>query len=638
MGVKDLSKELRQSDKLTSHLSTFSGKVVGLDASIWLNKALFSSPEITALFHQLPKVSIAHLIRKYFDVLHSVFEANDITILFVLDGARNPLKALTNQIRQKSNSDACLEMQNLIELGDQNNLKKIATVKKRGLYVREDVLADFVEWCNGKKIRYVCAFMEAEWELCRLERDGIIDAVAPEDSDCYVLGCLNMIQLLDIRVSPTGPNCTITSGNTWTEYVKNILPDATLGEMADFAVLLGVDYLDRAYGNSVAKVKGFFPNWRSEKDEILSQIKNNGQVKGKRSRAGIPGYSKTFRESANIFQYAPCFIVDAALPGETVRESFWNNTFLLRRGNLRQIPVGVAEVDLFGFDPEVILPEGHDIKDLFTMKIWIRSSCSVLNFVVPFPRNDKDEILPWGCNLDFEIVPVSMQPTQALVVFLECRGLSPRASNTRAQLVSAVERVVSQGSGGPAILPCTDIAGSGHYVNLEVLTCNEPILWLEDGADQLRLIQQLRTPLDEEFLKEYFGVGRNGVRERAWGRINGGHFDMKTMRSAVCKCRTTSGIDPVRIFSIKCTPSMKKDAYTIYLVFRTSNDKFVPPPASRCNCPVGRLFCSHMLAYIVLLGMMQSLRETETYEWFESNMPDPVKSLHSLCIPFQYVF
>lgn len=54
-----------------------------------------------------------------------------------------------------------------------------------------------------------------------------------------------------------------------------------LGEMADFAVLLGVDYLDRAYSNSVAKVKGFFPNWRSE---------INGQVKGKKSRAGIPGY------------------------------------------------------------------------------------------------------------------------------------------------------------------------------------------------------------------------------------------------------------------------------------------------------------------------------------------------------------
>ena len=152
------------------------------------------------------------------------------------------------------------------------------------------------------------------------------------------------------------------------------------------------------------------------------------------------------------------------------------------------------------------------------------------------------------------------------------------------------------------------------------------------------MIRQFRTRFNEIFIKQYFGEGRNGVRERAWGRINGGHFDIKTMRSAVCKCRTTTGIDPVRIFSIKCTPSMKKDAYTIYLVFRMLDDTFLPAPASKCNCPVGRMFCSHMLAFIVLLGMMQSLRETETLVWFESRMPEPVKSLHSLCIPFQYMF
>ena len=168
MGVKDSSKELRPSSKPSSHLSTFSGKIVGLDASIWMNKALFSSPEITVLFHQLPRVSIAHLIAKYFDILHSVFEANNIKILFVVDGARNPLKAHTNQIRQKHNSDACLEMQNLIRTGNQDDLKKITALKKRGLYVRGDVLAGFVQWCDDKSIRYVSAFMEAEWELCKV--------------------------------------------------------------------------------------------------------------------------------------------------------------------------------------------------------------------------------------------------------------------------------------------------------------------------------------------------------------------------------------------------------------------------------------------------------------------------------------
>lgn len=83
---------------------------------------------------------------------------------------------------------------------------------------------------------------------------------------------------------------------------------------------------------------------------------------------------------------------------------------------------------------------------------------------------------------------------------------------------------------------------------------------------------------------------------------------------------------------------MKKDVCTISLILRTVDDTFLPAPASRCNCPVGRLFCSHMLAFIVLLVEMQRLDEKYDYPWLVANMPDPVKSLHSLCIPFQYLF
>ena len=101
MGVQDLSKELRASKKLVTNLSDYSGKILGVDASIWLNKAIFASPEISLLFHQEPRVTVGHLIDQFFDRLLSVFEANSIKILFVIDGARNPLKALTNDARKK---------------------------------------------------------------------------------------------------------------------------------------------------------------------------------------------------------------------------------------------------------------------------------------------------------------------------------------------------------------------------------------------------------------------------------------------------------------------------------------------------------------------------------------------------------
>ena len=80
------------------------------------------------------------------------------------------------------------------------------------LYVREDIVAGFVSWFTRKNQRVVCAFMEAEWELMRLESDGIIDGVVSEDSDCLVLGSKLVVQLLDKSAAPSDCNCTLVYG------------------------------------------------------------------------------------------------------------------------------------------------------------------------------------------------------------------------------------------------------------------------------------------------------------------------------------------------------------------------------------------------------------------------------------------
>jgi hypothetical protein len=198
--------------------------------------------------------------------------------------------------------------------------------------------------------------------------------------------------------------------------------------------------------------------------------------------------------------------------------------------------------------------------------------------------------------------------------------------------------VINQGANGPAIIPSTLNEDSGHYVNLEVLTCGEPIIWNNRSEDVFKAVRQLRVEFDDTFIDHHFGISRNGVRERAWCRVTGGHFDLTTLRSSDCKCRGRDGIVDVSIFSIQCTPSMKKDAYSVHLILSKVDDTLIPGPASRCNCPVGRLFCSHLLAFVVLLGIIQMLEDDEDYDWFVSIMPDPVKSLHSMCIPFEYVF
>ena len=183
---------------------------------------------------------------------------------------------------------------------------------------------------------------------------------------------------------------------------------------------------------------------------------------------------------------------------------------------------------------------------------------------------------------------------------------------------------------GAPIISLASSEGGGHYINLKVLTCNDPILWEIDSAVVFDQIRDLTTVFDQNFIEQYFGGGRNGVRERAWRRVHADHFDLRTLQSAKCNCRIQDGIESVRINSIKCTPSMKKDVYTVFVC---------PSPCpSRCNCTVGRLFCIHMLAFIVLFGMMKYLSDDEDWEWFILNMQEPVKSLHSLCIPIDYVF
>ena len=638
MGVKDLSKELRASNALVSKLSDLSGKILGVDVSIWLNKALFSSPEICHSFHQDPKIAVGSNIEPYLNSMHSLFLDNDIKILFVLDGARNPLKAATNSARQKMSDNAKTEMTNLINTHDPEHMRKINIFKKKSLYVREDIVADFISWCDSKHLKYVCAFMEAEWELCRLEADGIIDGVVSEDSDCLVLGCKLVIQQLNKGSDPLGLNCSFVRRQTWVDLVSGVIPDPTQSEFSDFAVLLGVDYLDRASGNSLTKVKSFFGAWRTTKEQTLSNIESHGQVGPKRSRAAIPNYTATFKRASNIFQFAPCFTIIPTIPGQSLREAFWEDNYCVRRGNLRALVGDSLEATLFGFNPDDHLPSGFELKELYTMSVWIRTSTPIQQFAIPIPRNDQNQVLPWGCYLNFETVPINMQTTSALICYLECRGLSPRASNTRDQLNSAVERIVSQGDSSAPIIPLASSEGGGHYINLEVLTCSEPIVWETDSAVVFDSVRNLTTVFDEKFITEYFGEGRNGVRERAWRRVHAGHFDLRSLQSAQCKCRTQNGIEDVRIFSIKCTPSMKKDVYTVFVILRTVDDTFVQGPASRCNCPVGRLFCSHMLAFIVLFGMMKYLDDDEDWEWFVLNMPEPVKSLHSLCIPIEYVF
>ena len=70
-------------------LSVLEGSKVGIDCSVWMNRAIYSSNfgiEIAVGNAMLPKHSMKHYIWTYYDYAVKPFQDNGIEVVFVFDG------------------------------------------------------------------------------------------------------------------------------------------------------------------------------------------------------------------------------------------------------------------------------------------------------------------------------------------------------------------------------------------------------------------------------------------------------------------------------------------------------------------------------------------------------------------------
>ena len=92
----------------------------------------------------------------------------------------------------------------------------------------------------------------------------------------------------------------------------------------------------------------------------------------------------------------------------------------------------------------------------------------------------------------------------------------------------------------------------------------------------------------------------------------------------------------VSVIKIQTTPSMKSKCYWLYLVIG-EDGKYIPSPISRCDCPVGRLFCSHLLGFFLIIRAIQT-KPDWSYNDILKSFPEPIKSLNSLCMGHDYIY
>ena len=178
--------------------------------------------------------------------------------------------------------------------------------------------------------------------------------------------------------------------------------------------------------------------------------------------------------------------------------------------------------------------------------------------------------------------------------------------------------------------------------------------WKKSDLNLFNLVKSFKEkrPINEEYIDLIFGQRKNGVRYRATRAVQSGHYDLKTLLYTDAEIDEVSATEQedaeaapvlttrrteVYVISVVCTPSMKMEDYTIYLIFNKETFEYLGTPSSRCGCPAGRLFCSHMLGLMLILHTIQFTEEL-TPELLLVLLPEPVKNIQALPISANYVF
>jgi len=262
--------------------------------------------------------------------------------------------------------------------------------------------------------------------------------------------------------------------------------------------------------------------------------------------------------------------------------------------------------------------------------------------------------------LDFIHKPIHLYSLSQLTAWLSAHSIIMRAQDIqRDKVIPKVKNYIASGTIPPLMTEATldDFQGHGHYVSwdkLFPLSGDDRFQWEKYDVHFFNLLKSFKVtrPINDEYIDSIFGLRKNGVRYRATRAVQSGHYNLNTLlytdaeidevveeeqedpeAAPVLTTRRTE----VYVITVVCTPSMKMEDYTIYLIFNKQTFEYLGTPTSRCGCPAGRLFCSHMLGLMLILHTIQ-FTDALTPELLLVLLPEPVKTIQALPISANYVF
>ena len=618
-------------------LSFLRGKKVAFDGGILLNKV--NNRELTKLTSTNEPTYASPEILDYVEEFHNLVIDAGITPCYVFDGKAPPIKN-REKLRRQGDRDKggeeydkflCDVLQLLADdpslTFEEDDVERAIASRKKKAHPTACDHAAVISWMASKDIWMVGSLFEADQQMRKLEMDGVVDAIATEDGDLIIL---NSEMVLSKWQTKTGELFSrVYDKREFMEQYKTSKLVQHPNNVVDIALLLGNDYhpnIPFVGKVTVLKDGGLIDQLAAapDREEFVKQL-------GSTYKKAPANFAEDYEAARRYLLHAPVF-EKCEMTGKVSIVP------------LNPLPEGVDDLETYldiKFDRDAaISPNQYD--DVYHVRNIVpltgksvdeeRGPCysAAENATI-----DSNVTLPTFARLDLKQVPLQAQPILCMKLWLQARGIKTLQNDSR----SIIERNVRWAlTNNKPVLPPSIKVLMGKYDGFEALQTrianNKFDTWDRDYFTLAKLV----ADVSDTYMEEKLNGALPGMRERALLLLKGGNINPLSIRC----CNVTSKIDnsPCVLMRCEALSSVRSVIHTVHAVFedKESGD-FLSSPLSTCSCEDGSLFCSHMIAFLLLLGLVQ---RSESQMEFEREYPvspeltqaEPVliENLHALDI------
>jgi len=638
MGVTNLSRKLRNSkdkpDKLANS-EVVRGLSIGVDLSVICHKAL-NINDGAGEFHMKPPCPNSE-VRDKCTKICALAKSNGISLKISVDGKYHPMKQEENEKRHSGRAAALAKLMadlKVKDLGEKKNVNEVFRDMKKATSVTPEIISTAVEVFKQHGMEVYGAPFESDFQLVYWELIGFTQGTFTTDSDIFAMGSDLVVDLLDLN-SAYG-NCKILQRGEVQKQIMDGSEHWTTQDVILYSALSGCDFIPRLFRMKTESIEKFMRKYKDPSNteslnDMLASFSTNQHWPAGNNKPGKPAtnYVEMVNFCVGLMMHAPVIDLvpsaDEDDPGE------------YKIIPMRALPDGKDWKDVIGLDPHEHF-SGVSVEESYKMEIWARTETKLPVIEQPQDPSNTSRTLPHGAYIDFNHLPIAVVPGTMLLLWLYYHGIPHPKGSSRYELVQQVTQAHQMGQElDEDRLTSVEAATAGSYISFDTILLLLPDTeWIADGDT---LLSNLRgnsvAKITANYVNDIFGLGKNGIRERAWLRLVSGHLNIDTLKMANAKVELDGKEEDVKIFMMEVTPSMKNVVYNVYIVF-TSDGVYVPK-LSKCDCPNGWLFCSHTLACFMLFYLIQK-EDSWTFEDVISFMPVPIKSLQSVPFAASYVF